>query len=1258
MKNRLLPLFCKISLLALVLCGCLPARPSARPEELSPTQVAAESRPNNLPVEFPVKSIRFSRITGEAGISQSIIACMLQDSNGDIWLGTQDGLNRFNGRTYTVYKNDPSDPTSISYNDISALAEGPDGRLWIGTRAGGVDVFDRTTGRFTRYRHISDDLTSLSGDYILSLAIDPHGDVWIGTAGDGLNRLNPINGEITFYRSNEEKKEPTLSSDVIQSLAFDSTGSLWVGTALGLDRLDPNSGEISNYRKNNHTPVILSRGRIYSLLVDGDAIWVGTEAGLYHFLPDSGEGTEILRLAKTVGVDRIRVTDVLRSSNGAIWATSQGYGIFRIAPDLTRVDQIRSELHDSTTLSDDRVLSVLEDRSGILWFGTYSAFVSQIDPLRNRFYNLVFDPWDPTSLTRPMVWSAVVDSQRRVWLATDGGGLNRYDLNDGSLQVYRHDPGDETSLDDDTVRSVFIDREGTLWVGTQSGLSQYNPSSDSFSSISLFRSPGDTAYFEDKFSKPRKVSVIIIRQDEAGVLWIGTESHGLFRYEPTTERIRHFEYQEGYSQSLTSNLVWALYPDSDHTLWIGTDRGLTRLDTRFINIKNFTGDYNQDLVLSDYRILSIFRDRSGDLWVGTSTGLNRIDPQGRVTIYREKDGLPNDTIYAIQEDDQRRLWISTNRGISRMSADRTAFANFNQTDGLPGNEFNQNCAARASDGSLFFCGVAGLAYFHPDQIGSNRFIPRVRLNSLTQGGENRLQVPADTLDDLLLAWPANYFEFTFWNESTSQDQKARYAYRLDAFDPTWVISSGSGAGRYTNLPGGTYHLWIRSTNSDGIWSEPVEALVITVRPPFWRNPWVIAAGLALALMLVAGGITLRMRGIQKRNRDLSLLVRQRTHEIDQRRQVAEGLRDILLMINSNHPLDESLEFIARQVRELVNAERVLLVGTSKSGSYPILASASLDKIFDADLSVPELRALLLQATDRLDFSVLQPDSTAGDNLPGLREYIGGLALPVVMEERLEAVLLVLTVRENRWSKDEIDLLSACVEQITLVLGNARLRENAADLAMMNERNRLARDLHDAVTQTLFSASLLAEALPSVWENNPSEGRKLIGEMRQLTRGALAEMRSLLMELRPSAMAEAKLSDLLRQLTEAVVGRTGLRIRLESDADLHLPGEVNLALYRIAQEALTNIVKHAAASEVSITARAETGPEGITLRVEDNGRGFDRGQVSPDHFGLYNMQERADSIGAVLKVDSRPGQGTRIIVRWTGDKDGDGNCAKD
>jgi signal transduction histidine kinase len=236
---------------------------------------------------------------------------------------------------------------------------------------------------------------------------------------------------------------------------------------------------------------------------------------------------------------------------------------------------------------------------------------------------------------------------------------------------------------------------------------------------------------------------------------------------------------------------------------------------------------------------------------------------------------------------------------------------------------------------------------------------------------------------------------------------------------------------------------------------------------------------------------------------------------------------------------------------------------------------------------------------------------------------------------------------NAFDNTDLAVVQSIANQTGAAIENARLYERAQELAVMQERNRLARDLHDAVTQTLFSASLIADALPTTWESDANEGRQLLKELRQLSRGALAEMRALLLELRPAALVETRLGSLLRQLGEAAAGRSGLVVNVNAAQDCILPAEAHIALYRIAQEALNNIVKHARATHVTIelSCRPSDNGQRIELSLSDDGRGFNPEQFPPDHFGLRNMRERAQAIGAEFNVTSKPGHGTRIQVMW-------------
>jgi signal transduction histidine kinase len=267
-----------------------------------------------------------------------------------------------------------------------------------------------------------------------------------------------------------------------------------------------------------------------------------------------------------------------------------------------------------------------------------------------------------------------------------------------------------------------------------------------------------------------------------------------------------------------------------------------------------------------------------------------------------------------------------------------------------------------------------------------------------------------------------------------------------------------------------------------------------------------------------------------------------------------------------------------------------------------------------------------------------------------------LAVPIKLKESVTGVINVESDRLDRFDDSDLVVLQSLAHQAAIAIENARLYEQAQQLAAMEERTRLARDLHDAVTQTLFSASLIAEALPVVWDADRGEGEQLLHEVRQLNRGALAEMRTLLLELRPAALAETGLADLLRQLCEAVTGRTGLPVSVTVDSGYALPPDVHVALYRIAQEALNNVVKHAQASEVAVSLRPTTfvfedsgeQQDVFVLQVSDDGRGFDPSHVRPDHLGLGIIRERAQTIGATLTIDSRPHHGTQITVVWPAD----------
>lgn len=387
---------------------------------------------------------------------------------------------------------------------------------------------------------------------------------------------------------------------------------------------------------------------------------------------------------------------------------------------------------------------------------------------------------------------------------------------------------------------------------------------------------------------------------------------------------------------------------------------------------------------------------------------------------------------------------------------------------------------------------------------------------------------------------------------------------------------------------------------------------------------------------------------------------ERRREAEQRRHIAESLRDILATLNSNRSLDEIMDYIVTQANRLLGSEAVAVYRLlSEAGPLRIQAVRGLPADYVAAADIPLHQGALGQVV-LTGQPIVIPNAAAV--LAGYRDlplaeqqrvliahladfYQAWLAVPLVVKGEIYGGILLYYRNPRVFSEDEVGLAVAFGDQVALAIENARLRDQAEQSAVSAERNRLARDLHDAVTQTLFSASLQADVLPRVWERDPEEGRRGLEELRELARGALAEMRALLLELRPAALTEASLGELLRHLTEATTGRARLPVTLTVEENGSLPPDVHIALYRITQEALNNIAKHAKASQVSVSLHC--GSEQVELRISDNGRGFDPGHIPPDHLGLGIMHERAKSIGAMLSLKSQPGQGTQMVVVWPG-----------
>ena len=1183
-------------------------------------------------------TIRFERISLKEGLSQATINAILQDDQGYMWFGTEDGLNKYDGYNFTVYKHDSEDSLTLSDNFISAIHEDQNGDLWIGTRSG-LDRFDRQTETFIHYQHDPDDPMSLGGTWVSAVYEDRSGRLWVGTTS-GLDLLDRDENGFIHYRHDPDDPK-TISNDYVRVIAEDQYGELWVGTNGGLNLFDQMNATFIHYLHVPHDLRSLSSDKVNAVFEDREGIlWVGTEeGGLNRFNRSKQTFTHYQHKPDNpYGLSHNRVRAILEDEIGRLWIGTQN-GLDQLDRNRDRFYHYNHDPGDLHSLSSNSIWSIYEDRTGVLWFGTYGGGLSRYNRSTDRFVLYQHQPDRPNSLSDNMVWSIHLDRQGMLWIGTLNGGLNKLDRNADTFTVYQHDPEDPTSISSNDVRAIIEDHRGQLWVGTNGGgLNLFNPRTDSF-----------RHYMNDP-NDPNSISenrVTVILEDRSGNLWIGTRSGGVNYFDRTTGAFVRYRHDPNDPSSLSDDRVWSLYEDSSGKLWVGTLGGVNVLDPSSNRFTRFLHDPDNPHSLSNNAVFSFYQDPTDVVWIGTwGSGLDRFDPVTQLfTHYREKNGLPNDVIYGIEADLEGYLWLSTNKGLSKFDPSTETFRNYDVSDGLQDNEFNVGAHFRSEQGELFFGGIEGFNAFLPDNIKENPYPPPIVITSFAKF--NRVErtnlAPGEHIQ---LSYKDNFISFEFAALDYTAPEKNQYAYKLDGFDDAWVIAGTRRYASYTNLRGGDYIFRVKGSNSDGVWNDEGIAIHITITPPIWETWWFRGIILFVVLASVIGGYRLQTRSIERRRSELESQVKKRTHELEalyraEERmhrhlhldQVLQTLVDVavdMLRADKSSVLvwdEEREKFVMRVARGFSPEAMAELSFARGEGVIGYVASSGEPVIVEDVLADPRRegeRAEILQATDA----------------EGIRSL---MQLPLKIDSDVFGIFNVSFTEPHAFTNDERRLFLTLTQRAALAIENAQLYERAQELAVVEERQRLARDLHDAVTQTLFSASLISEVLPRIWEKDPDYGRGRLEVLRELTRGALAEMRTLLIELRPAAIAEADMIDLLRQLADSIISRARVPVTVEVEGDCALPSEVKVALYRITQEALNNVVKHSEASQATISLNCEAA--GAEMIVSDDGRGFDIKSVSPDHLGLGIMRERAEAIGADLQVESQVDRGTQVKVVW-------------
>lgn len=795
------------------------------------------------------EQIFFEQITAKDGLSQNDINDIYQDSRGLMWFGTNEGLNKYDGYSFTIYKPDPLTPGTINSNLVFSITEDQNNDLWIGTTGSGINHFDREKEIFTPFVHSPTDVKSLISDHVTEILADGQGLIWVGTRAGlcYLDRNQQEKGftEITFPGAINEE------NDLYINAIFDGgKGNLWVGSNRGLWKLV--YSEESTHWEVQNIPVrdTNNRDRVTSLAADKfGALVVGTTEGLFY-QTEKGFRTKFMQFSdkefRSIQIDE----------KNQIWAGSNvGLFCFKSTHESSLpsfVAQYTNDPVDPNSLNKDVIRKIYTDQTGIIWVGTNGGGLNKFFP-KGKPFRVFRKSYQKNSLSYNKIRAFLEDSNGTLWVGTEGGGLN-YVVGQTAQRDYKqfgHIPFPKKPF---ALEEIILKGRKTLLIGAE-GM-------QGFFLMDIESSTQQHPILKPIPSQHVQGFVFSLLEDFRGRVWIGTYQNGLYCWNPNAkegeEEWRNFQYHVGDSTSLSNNIVRKIFEDSKGNLWIGTGKGLNKLspeesvksEPRFVRYLN---DLSQPNSISHNYILDIFEGQGEKLWVGTfGGGLNMLDLKATpsatgFTAFGTEEGLPNQVIKAIQEDESGMLWISSNRGLSKFDPIGKSFTNFDEQDGLQSTEFSEIASLRRSDGELLFGGVNGFNAFYPSQIYGNTKRPQVTISNLlvfnkpVQVGQQVkgrviLEKAISELKELELRSSENSFSIEFAALHYAAPSKNRYAYKLEGFDPDWMeTASDRRFATYTNLPPGDYTLMVKASNNDGLWNEQPTQLKITITPPIYME---------------------------------------------------------------------------------------------------------------------------------------------------------------------------------------------------------------------------------------------------------------------------------------------------------------------------------------------------------------------------------------------------------------------------------------
>ena len=808
----------------------------------------------------------FDHITVMDGLVDNHVSGIVQDRNGYLWFGTQNGLNRYDGKSFRIYDNQPFNPNSLPHNQIQTLFLDPQyPYLWIGTYEG----LSRMSLETEEFLNFTSDPTRtedpISDGIVIAIAKTPDGAIWVGTM-NGLNRIDPDSFEVTAYFHSDSDQD-SLLHDTVRSLLVDKQGRLWVGSYGGLDLFEPDTERFIHFTAEKGNPRAFQSFYVMALAeAPSGALWVGTwDGGVSLFDPDTGVVTEQIPLDENVYL--------LCPGEDSLWIGTWGGGLFNRRYSDGSMILYDGDSEDPYKMNHGIVYSFLRDRTGLYWIGTNGGGINILNPNKKDFRFISQNSEYP--LVKDVVRKILIDSNGDFWIGTYSNGVWRIP-GANSSSTYKHwmPSGEPGTLAHRNISAMTEDSAGNIWVGSLGGLDRYNQNTGEFDHFSL-RGMG----FDDNLEP----IIYEIVEDQDGTFWIGTYSSGVLHWTPEKGILKRYFYDEN-NPSLSNNLVNTILLDHQGGLWVGTNRGLNRYDRGADHFETFYHDSSNPASLSSNYIGILFEDSSQNLWIGTDGGgLNRYSRQNHsFSSITRQDGLASNQILSILEDSRNQLWIGTKGGVNILQSGSMDILTIDSSDGIMVHSLNSGAAS--DDDHLYFGSQGGVLRFEPTILMDNTTPPILSFNDIQVMGESIAYKPyLKDSHPLELPWDQNALNFEFIALDFTSPEKNLYRFRMEGLEEDWVSSSNRNYASYSNLKPGKYRFLVEGANNDGIWSEETLAFPIVINQPPWKQKWFILIYIFIGVLLF----------ILFSNFQANLLLKKKLHDAESSRQNLEVLNSRL-----------------------------------------------------------------------------------------------------------------------------------------------------------------------------------------------------------------------------------------------------------------------------------------------------------------------------------------------------------------------------